>query len=172
VLFYHNRTSLKPKEAEKAALAARSNNLLVEKNQLVRLMPSLRLEDLERQLEALGKKVVQNDNQANGEAKKIAKAVEACGWTGEVVPEPAVPTLPQSPFLKHYPIRVRLESSPGFSEKQEEKDQVRLFRFLRQVERTRKLHFLRRLEVEADASRGTNVRLEYDFYALEEKPGG
>jgi len=172
LLFYNNRTTLRPMENQRTELTTRSNNLLVEKNQLLRLMPSLKVEDLERQLEALGKRVVQNDNQANGEAKKIAKAVEACGWTGEVVPEPAVQTLPQSPFLKHYPIRVRLDSSPGFSEKQEEKDQVRLFRFLREVERTRKLHFLRRLEVEADAARGTTVRLEYDFYSLEGKGGG
>jgi hypothetical protein len=43
---------------------------------------------------------------------------------------------------------------------------------LREVERTRRLHFLRKLEVEADAKNGTKVMLEYDFYSLEEKPGG
>ncbi|NBS54630.1 hypothetical protein EBT23_03555 [bacterium] len=173
LLFYHNRTTLRPMETQRSDLTTRSNNLLVEKNQLIKLMPSLRVEDLERQLEALGKKVVQNENQANGEAKKIARAVEESGWTGEVRPEPAVLTLPeQCPFLKHYPFSVRLESSPGFSEKQEQKDQVRLFRFMREVERTRKLHFLRRLEVEADPARGTTVKLEYDFYSLENKPRG
>lgn len=172
LLFYYNRSVLEPLQRQKRELQDRSNNLVVEKNQLLKMMPSLRIEDLDRQMEALSQKVVQNENQANAEAKKIAKAVEECGWTGEVVPQPQVVTLPQSPFLRHYPIKVTLNSSPAFSEKQEEKDQVRLLRFLREVERTRKLHFLRKLEVEADANRGTTVNLEYDFYSLEEKPNG
>jgi len=153
-------------------LQDRSNRLVGEKNQLLKMMPSLRIEDLDRQMEALGKKLVQNENQANGEAKKIAKAVEECNWTGEVTPLPAVSTLSQSQFLKHYPIRVSLSSSPAYSEKLEQKDQVRLFRFFKEVERTRRLHFLRKLEVEADAKNGTKVNLEYDFYSLEEKPRG
>ena len=171
-LFYYNRTTLKPLENQMKKAKAESASLVQEKNQLIKLMPSLRVEDLNRQMEALGKKVVLNENQANGEAKKIAKAVEECSWTGEVTPLPAIQTLPQSPFLKHYPMRVTLVSSPAYSEKLEQKDQVRLFKLLREVERTRKLHFLRRLEVEADAKAGTKVLLEYDFYSLEEKPRG
>jgi hypothetical protein len=172
LLFYYNRSAVEPLQRQKSELQDRSNQLVGEKNQLLKLMPRLRIEDLDRQMESLSKQVVQNENQANAEAKKIAKAVEDCNWTGEVSPRPAVATLPQSPFLKHYPISVSLASSPVFSEKLEEKDQVRLFRFLREVERTRRLHFLRRLEVEADAKNGTKVMLEYDFYSLEEKPGG
>ena len=80
--------------------------------------------------------------------------------------------MPQSPFLRHFPIRVALSSSPAFSEKLELKDQVRLFRFFREVDRTRRLHFLRKLEVEADEKIGTKVNLEYDFYSLEERPRG
>ena len=171
-LFYQNRTVLKPRLAERTQAQARSSNLLMEKNQLQKMMPSLRIEDLNRQMEALQAKVVQNENQANGEAKKIGKAMEEAGWTGEVSPQPAVRSLEASPFLRHYPLKVRLESSPAYSEKQEEKDQVRLLRFLREVERTRKLHFLRKLEVEADPKSGTQVKLEYDFYSLEDKPGG
>ena len=172
LLFYYNRSTLEPLQRQRSELQDRSNRLVGEKNQLLKMMPSLRIEDLDRQMEALGKKLVQNENQANGEAKKIAKAVEECNWTGEVTPLPAVSTLSQSQFLKHYPIRVSLSSSPAYSEKLEQKDQVRLFRFFKEVERTRRLHFLRKLEVEADAKNGTKVNLEYDFYSLEEKPRG
>jgi hypothetical protein len=172
VLFYHNRTTLVPLEKERTQRKKETINLAAETTTLNKLMPNLRIEDLDRQMEVLRKQVVLNENQANAEAKKIAKAVEDCNWTGEVSPQPAVATLPQSPFLKHYPISVSLASSPVFSEKLEEKDQVRLFRFLREVERTRRLHFLRRLEVEADAKNGTKVKLEYDFYSLEDKPNG
>lgn len=172
LLFYYNRTTLKPLQVARDEAQTQSSNLLMEKNQLIKMMPGLRIEDLNRQMEALSKNVVLNENQANGEAKKIARAVEACFWTGEVVPQPVVQTLDASPFLKHYPLRVKLESSPAFSKNLEEKDQVRLFRFLREVERTRKLHFLRKLEVEADAKGGTRVLLEYDFYSLEETPRG
>ena len=172
MLFYYNRTVLGPLETQRRIAQQDLGSLFSEKNQLIKMMPNLRIEDLDRQMEALGKKVVQNENQANGEAKKIAKAVEECNWTGEVTPQPAVPTLPQSPFLRHFPIRVALSSSPAFSEKLELKDQVRLFRFFREVDRTRRLHFLRKLEVEADEKIGTKVNLEYDFYSLEERPRG
>ena len=171
-LFYYNRSLLKPLQAEKNRALAQSANLVMEKNQLLKMMPSLRVEDLDRQMEALKQKVVQNENQANGEAKKIGKAMEECGWSGEVSPQPATPTFPRSPFLKHFPVRVTLTSTPAFSEKQELKDQVRLARFLREVERTRKLHFLRRLEIQADPRSGTRVNLEYDFYSLEDRPRG
>lgn len=171
-LFYYNHTALKPLYALRAKAEQDSNNLLVEKNQLLKLMPPLRLEDLDRQMEALRKRVVMNDNQANAEAKKIARVIEDCEWSGEVVPAPPQQTFPTIPFLRHYPLLVKLTVLPAQSSRLEDKEQTRLFRLLREVERTRRLHFLRRLDVRADKVRGWQVELEYDFYTLQEAPRG
>jgi len=89
-----------------------------------------------------------------------------------VTPQAAVQSFPQIQFLKHFPIEVVLKSPPEIAEKIEEKDATRLFQFLRQVEKTKKLHFLRKLEIQADSKAGWTVKMEYDFFMIQEVPGG
>ena len=65
-----------------------------------------------------------------------------------------------------------LRSPPELAAKIEEKDILRLFQFLRAAEKTRKLHFLRKLEIQADGVKGWTVKMEYDFFMIEDKPRG
>jgi len=136
------------------------------------MMPGVRIEDLNRQMEAQKLRLVQNENQVNAECKKISKEMEDLEWLGEVTPQAAVQSFPQTQFLKHFPIEVVLKSPPEIAEKIEEKDTTRLFQFLRKVEQTKKLHFLRKLEIQADAKAGWTVKMEYDFFMIQEVPGG
>ena len=171
-IFYCNQTTLKPLYLQKTEAQGTSNSLLVEKNKLVKMMPGVRIEDLNRQMEAQKSKLVQNENQVNVECKKISKEMEDLEWLGEVTPQAAVQSFPQIQFLKHFPIEVVLKSPPEIAEKIEEKDATRLFQFLRQVEKTKKLHFLRKLEIQADPKAGWTVKMEYDFFMIQEVPGG
>ena len=121
-IFYCNQTTLKPLYLQKTEAQGTSNSLLVEKNKLVKMMPGVRIEDLNRQMEAQKSKLVQNENQVNVECKKISKEMEDLEWLGEVTPQAAVQSFPQIQFLKHFPIEVVLKSPPEIAEKIEEKD--------------------------------------------------
>lgn len=172
LVFYYNQTALKPYYAQRNSAELTSNNLLLEKNKLRKMMPDLRIEDLNRQMDVLKTRLVLNENQVNAEAKKIGKKMQDLEWLGDVVPKEAVQSFPSIPFLKHYPIEVEIRSPPEIASKIEEKDMLRLFQLLREVESTRKLHYLKTMNIEADPVKGWTVKMEYDFFMIEEPPRG
>lgn len=171
-VFYYNQTALKPLYLQRSSAEQTSNGLLLEKNKLLKMMPNLRIEDLDRQMQALKAKLLQNENQVNAECKKLGKEMQELEWLGDVVPKEAVQTFPEIPLLKHFPMELVLRSPPELAAKIEEKDILRLFQFLRAAEKTRKLHFLRKLEIQADGVKGWTVKMEYDFFMIEDKPRG
>lgn len=171
-VFYYNQTALKPLYLQRSGAEMTSSALLLEKNKLRKMMPDLRIEDLNRQMGLLKTKLLQNENQVNGECKKIGKEMQELEWLGEVVPKEAVQSFPEIPLLKHFPVELVMRSPPEIASKIEEKDILRLFQFLRAAEKTRKLHFLRKLEIQADVIKGWTVKMEYDFFMIEEAPRG
>ena len=171
-MFYYNHTTLNPFYLQRSNANETSNGLLLEKNKLRKMMPDLRIEDLNRQMGVLKARLLQNENQVNVECKKIGKEMQDLEWLGDVLPKEAVQSFTEIPFLKHFPIEVVLRGPPEIASRIEEKEMMRLFQFLREVEKTRKLHFLKKLEVQADRNQGWTVKLEYDFFMIEEAPRG
>ena len=164
-ILYYNSKVLGPLRTAKDQAVQESNQLLMEKARLQKLMPAVRLQDLEIQANSFKPRLVLNDAAAMALADETAKILKETRWEGEVTPKPKSNPFRLLPEFSVYPVEVILRSRPEASAKMEAKDQTRLFDFMRKMAKVDRLHILRSLVVEADAKKGWEVRLEYDFFS-------
>lgn len=164
-ILYYNSQVLGPLRRAKDQAVLESNQLLMEKARLQKLMPAVRIQDLEIQANSFKSRLVLDDAAAMELADQTAKILKETRWEGEVTPKPKTNPFRLLPEFAIYPVEVVLRSRPESSAKLEAKDQTRLFEFLRRMAQIDRLHILRSMTVEADIKKGWEVRLDYDFFS-------
>ena len=135
--------------------------------ELQRMLPQEKALDLQAGLRRVGDKTISSDAMLAEVVKTLAGVVRKEAWKGKITPEKAEPLSAEVPGLKVHRVTVEVSVPRDFSELQDDADQTRLLRLLKNIAELKPQHQLVGLEILCTPEQGFSARLTYHFYRVD-----